>query len=226
MDSFIAVDKSKTTRSANYRGSNSFATFLIIGPTCFFLGILFAQFPYDFPLLWTSDDVLPTFLDQLETHLKFMYQAPPLIARILHIMVGTGFLGLFLKLFRPSEANMLFDGASLILYVIGVGIYITNIIKGLRTVDAGIWNDPEFKGSSVDGPLTGEVVLGREDSLKVLAASNTILALVLVGVLVLQAGQWYAERKDKEEAEKFEQADKDKKAAAATSGGAASKKKQ
>ena len=38
--------------------------------------------------------------------------------------------------------------------------------------------------------------MGREDSLKVLSASNTILALVLVGVLVLQAGQWYAERKD------------------------------
>lgn len=29
-----------------------------------------------------------------------------------------------------------------------------------------------------------------------MAASNTILALVLIGVLVLQAGQWYAEKRD------------------------------
>jgi len=40
------------------------------------------------------------------------------------------------------------------------------------------------------------MILGREDSLKVLSASNTILALVLVGILVLQAGEWYAEKKE------------------------------
>jgi ER membrane protein SH3 len=34
-----------------------------------------------------------------------------------------------------------------------------------------------------------------------MAASNTILALVLVGVLVLQAGQWYAQNKEAEEIE-------------------------
>lgn len=226
MNSLIAVDHEKKTTSANYRGSNSFATFMIIGPVCFFLGILFAQFPYDFPLLWTTDEVAPAYLDQLETHLKFIHAAPPLIARILHIMVGTGFLGFFVKLFRPSEANMLFDGAGLILYVIGVGIYITNIVKGLRTVSADIWD--AATGLPVEQPgapelQQGEVVLGREDSLKVLAASNTILALVLVGVLVLQAGQWYAERKDKEEAEKFEKEEREKKTHA---GGAGSKKKQ
>jgi hypothetical protein len=171
--------------------------------------------------------VSPAYLDQLEQHLKFMHAAPPLIARILHIMLGTGFLGFFAKLFRPSEANMLFDGASLVLYLIGVGIYIANIIKGLRTVTADIWTSDEFT-HVVDGPLTGEVVLGREDSLKVLAASNTILALVLVGVLVLQAGEWYAERKEKEETRKFEEEDKEKAAAAAaavSSSVAGSKKK-
>ncbi|ORY65894.1 Shr3 amino acid permease chaperone [Pseudomassariella vexata] len=156
-----------------------------------------------------------------------MHQSPPLIARILHIMIGTGFLGFFIKLFQPSESNMLFDGASLVLYLIGVGIWIANIVKGLRTVSAGIWDDELFTGTPVDGPLTGEVILGREDSLKVLAASNTILALVLVGVLVLQAGQWYAERKDNEEREKMDQVDADKKAVTgAASGGSHSKKKQ
>ncbi|KAI1640464.1 secretory component protein-like protein [Biscogniauxia mediterranea] len=197
------VDWSKTPRSKDYRGSASFATFMIIGPTCFFLGILFAEFPYDFPLLWTKDPIPPPYLDQLETHLKFVHQSPPLIARVLSIMIGTGFLGFFIKLFKASESNMLFDGASLVLYLIGVGVYISNIVKGLRFVSAGIWHAEDFAGRVRDGPITGEVVLGREDSLKVMAASNTILALVLVGVLVLQAGQWYAERKDTEEYEKM-----------------------
>lgn len=127
-------------------------------------------------------------------------------------MVGVGFLGFFIKLFRASESNMLFDGASLVLYLIGVGVYVANIVKGLRLVSAGAWTDADFDVKAAASPhrqggdpLTGgEIILGREDSLKVLAASNTILALVLVGVLVLQAGQWYAERKDNEEFEKFE----------------------
>ncbi|KAF3803507.1 hypothetical protein GCG54_00004678 [Colletotrichum gloeosporioides] len=212
------VDWSKTTRSSDYRGSTSFATFMIIGPTCFFLGILFASFPYDFPLLWTSAPVPESFYAHLETHLKFMHQSPPLIGRLLNIIVFTGFLGFFIKLFRPSEANVLFDGASLVLYLIGVGVYITNIVKGLRSVSAGIWDDPNWAANNSGGDDNGEVILGKEDSLKVLAASNTILALVLVGVLVLQAGQWYAERKDREDFAKLEEEENKK--------GASSKKKQ
>ncbi|OAA68623.1 secretory component protein [Niveomyces insectorum RCEF 264] len=216
------VDWSKTTRSKDYRGSNSFATFMIIGPVCFFLGILFACFPYDFPLLWTSDPVPPAYYDQLEVHLRFLHQSPPLIARLLSMVISVGFLGFFVKLFRPSEANVLFDGASLVLYLIGTGIYLANIVHGLRSVSAGAWIGGAGEAAALAaakatasgaGPAPGDgssssssgggggggILLGREDSLKVLAASNTILALVLVGVLILQAGQWYAERREAED---------------------------
>lgn len=98
-----------------------------------------------------------------------------------------------LKLWKPSEANMLFDGASLILYMCGVIVYLANIVKGLRVTTAGAYG-PEKPVLGAD-----EDLLTREDSLRVVAASNTILALVLMGVLVLQAGQWYAQRKEAEE---------------------------
>ena len=118
----------------------------------------------------------------------------------------------------------MFDGASLVLYLIGVVVYITNIVKGLRIVTTGSYNIvPE--GST-------EIAIGREDSLRVMAASNTILALVLVGVIVLQAGQWYAERKEQDEIAKFEasQAEKATGKDRKPSGGhvtrSASKKKQ
>lgn len=94
---------------------------------------------------------------------------------------------------------MLFDGASLVLYVCGVTVYIANIVKGLRLVTGG-----QYGADLAPTEEDAEQVLGREDSLKVLAASNTILALILVGVLILQAGQWYAERKDAQESEKFD----------------------
>lgn len=45
--------------------------------------------------------------------------------------------------------------------------------------------------------------------MKVLSASNTILALVLVGVLVLQAGQWYAEKREQQEAADMDKKDED-----------------
>ena len=116
-------------------------------------------------------------------------------------MISIGFLGFLLKLFKPSESNLLFDGSSLVLYFIGVIIYLTNILQGLALIDKGDW---EKLGEEVGGRLKVEeggdrLVVGKEDSMRVLAASNTILALVLVGVLVLQAGQWYAEKREGEE---------------------------
>ena len=174
--------------------------------TSFFLGILFSLFPYDYPILWTSTSSPPESFVTLENHLLFLYNSPPIITRILHIVIGTGLLGFLIKLYRPSESNKLFDGASLMLYMCGVIIYVANIVKGMRVIASGDYGAELVEGELAVG-VTGveagmETPLGRDDSLQVMAASNTILALVLVGVLVLQAGQWYAERKDEQEMEK------------------------
>ena len=125
----------------------------------------------------------------MERHLTLLHAAPPLIPRILHIVVATGLLGFFIKLFRPTESNMLFDGASLALYVVAICVYLSNVVKGLRAVSERVWDLPlepvEVEKDGVFLGVKGSRV-GREDSLRVMSASNTILALVLVGVLVLQ----------------------------------------
>lgn len=141
----------------------------------------------------------------LESHLTFMYNAPPVIPRILHIAIFIGFAGHLMKMFKPSESNLLFDGSSLVLYFIGVIIYLTNIAQGLKMVAEGKWED---LSKEVEARLDGDVKIGKEDSMRVLAASNTILALVLVGVLVLQAGQWYAEKRDGEERKAWQEKQK------------------
>jgi len=100
---------------------------------------------------------------------------------------------------------MLFDGASLILYICGVIVYLANIVKGLRATTNGAYTqgrEPEVSKTAL-GLGSDEELLSREDSLRVMAASNTILALVMVGVLVLQAGQWYAQRMEQEELAEF-----------------------
>lgn len=169
-----------------------------IPATCFFLGIIFSLFPYDYPILWSTEPTPPSHYDYLEAHLRFLHASPPLIPRMLHIVIFLGLAGLITKLYRPSESNMLFDGASLVLYMCGITVYIANIVKGLRLASVG-----QYGSDLASSPDEKDQILGREDSLKVLAASNTILALVLVGILVLQAGQWYADQKDAQELNSF-----------------------
>ncbi|KAF2810490.1 secretory component protein-like protein shr3 [Mytilinidion resinicola] len=195
---------------------NSFATFLIIGPTCFFLGILFSNFPYDYNVLWATPPDREPYYVILEEHLRFLYNSPPIISRILHISIAVGILGFLTKLYKPSEANMLFDGAALVLYLSGITVYITNVVKGLKVINAGIYGNMELiEGETLasDPAAEADDYISREDTLRVFAASNTILALVMVGVLVLQAGQWYAQRKEDAEIEAMNKADKEKKAA-------------
>lgn len=174
--------------------------------TCFFLGIIFAYLPYDYNVLWTIPaEGREQYFDLLETHIKFLYASPPIIARILNMIIAVGLAGFLIKLFRPSEANMLFDGASLVLYMAGITVYLTNIVKGFRVVTAGIYGDLSRAGEAGEklDLKEGEDYISREDTLRVYAASNTILALVLVGVLVLQAGLWYAKRAEEKEIEQI-----------------------
>lgn len=163
--------------------------------------------PYDYHVLWSTPPDREPYYQLLENHVKFLHGSPPLISRILHIVIGTGLLGFFTKLYKPSEANMLFDGASLVLYMCGIIVYVANIVKGFRMVTSGAYGEELVQGESTAGtgaaPGDQGEIIGREDSLRVLAASNTILALVLVGVLVLQAGEWYAMRKEEVEIEEM-----------------------
>ena len=149
---------------------------------------------------------------------------------MLHIVVGVGLMGFMIKLYKANEANLLFDGASLVLYMCGVVVYMANIVKGMRTVDAGAYGGKPLEAGEtiLQKQLEGEEAefIGREDSLRVMAASNTILALVLVGVLVLQAGQWYAQRKEAEELEQMDKARDDKKKGKEAGGSGGGKKKQ
>ncbi|KAK8049770.1 secretory component protein-like protein [Apiospora phragmitis] len=189
-----------TPKPDTHSGSSSFATFLIIGPR-----------PGRLPGPARGPP-------QVRAPVAAADRAHP-AHRHWHRL-----LGLLRQALQALRVQHAVRRRLLVLYLIGVGIYIANIVKGLRTVSAGIWNEEGF-AQTVDGPLTGEVILGREDSLKVMAASNTILALVLVGILVLQAGQWYAERKDREEREGLDKAHAEQQQQQKASG-SQSKKKQ
>lgn len=192
--------------------------------------MIFSLLAYDYPLLWSPQPTPPGYLEFVEAHLRFLHASPPLIPRLLHIIIAVALCGFIIKLHRPSQSNLLFDGASLVLFMCCIIVYVANVVKGLRTVEAGAYGGGGTADTGVSAtpsvtdvlssssstststtqtstPGTGDATEGlltKADTLKVLSASNTIMALVLVGVLVLQAGQWYAERKEQVEIEAME----------------------
>ncbi|KAF8444241.1 ER membrane protein SH3-domain-containing protein [Kalaharituber pfeilii] len=142
------------------------------------------QPPLRLPTLWTTVPAPEPVLLAIESHYRHL-SLSPLVPRLLNFFIILGLSGFLSKLifFSPRESNYLFDGASLILYLIALIMYGTNVIQGIKIIETGNY------GTEVP----------REETLRVLGATQTMMALVLLGVLVLQAGQWYAESKEVEE---------------------------
>lgn len=96
-----------------------------------------------------------------------------------HACAVIGLAGLFLKLYKPSESNKLFDGGSLFLYVVGLVIYATNLRRGGASAVYGEWGEvDEFTG------------------INIIAASQVLIVLTFLGVIGLQVGQYWAEVED------------------------------
>ncbi|KAF3318654.1 hypothetical protein TWF173_006670 [Orbilia oligospora] len=125
-------------------GASSFWTYLIVCPTSFLLGILFTNWSYDFPLLWTSTPLTPAMISNIETHYNMLFDSPPLIGRVLHAIILVGLAAFIVKLYKPSESNALFDGASLVLFMIAVIVYGSNTLKGMQIIKSGNYRSANF----------------------------------------------------------------------------------
>jgi len=159
----------------------------VLGPVCFFLGVLFICFNIDHRVLWggLSDDTVE---DGFQFYTTF-FNAPPAIKAMLHGMVGVLLLGLVAKLHTWDDSAMFFDGSSLGVVIFGLAVYLTVGVPTLRTIVT---------------PLADETRQDRIEAMMVLSAANIIIAVCLGLVLLLQAGQEYAKRADAREQARVE----------------------
>ncbi|KAK6465243.1 hypothetical protein DFJ63DRAFT_310343 [Scheffersomyces coipomensis] len=158
---------------------------LIIGATSFALGVIYANFPYDLQTLWlahTSGDIFENSLN----HYKTWGSAPVYVHYIFHFVLGLGFLGCFIKLYKPNEEAKYFEYGTLALYMVAVVVYLTNLRVGVASAVAGQWGDVD-SGTGIN----------------VIAASQFLIVLVLIGVFILQGGLYYAEWYDNKLKEEF-----------------------
>ncbi|TFK91710.1 Shr3 amino acid permease chaperone [Polyporus arcularius HHB13444] len=146
----------------------------------FFLGVLLICLNVDYRILFTplTDSVIR---DGYEFYTTF-YNSPPAIkaSALLHAVVLLGLVGLLGKLHHWDDSAMFFDGSSLAAYIFSLAVYLTVGIPACRTVADPI---PDVDSEQ-----------DRIEALRVLSAGNTIIILLLGGVLALQAGEQWSRR--------------------------------
>ncbi|CUM67003.1 uncharacterized protein PRCAT00004690001 [Priceomyces carsonii] len=156
-----------------YRDLVPIGSGLLIGATSFGLGVIYAQWPYDLNTLWRYD---PNGFDISLAHYTIWGNSPMYVHYVFHFVMLLGLIGSFIKLYKPEEDAKYFEYFSLGLYVVAIIIYLTNLRIGVNSCITGDW---------------GEV--DRNTGINVMAASEVMIIVVLVGVLVLQGGLYYAE---------------------------------
>ncbi|KIO24067.1 hypothetical protein M407DRAFT_244574 [Tulasnella calospora MUT 4182] len=158
--------------------------------TSFLLGILFTHWIADSLTLWQS----PLTDDHLRTAAIY-YSAfatqPQWMTWVLLGVTGIGATSL-LASFRDGEAgNVMFDGASIFLYICTIYIYWSSVVPNLSEV----FLRPLPQTPSSDVPFPDDL---RQPTIE-LASSHLICSVALTGVLLLQAGRAFAEEEDASE---------------------------
>ncbi|KAF5112394.1 hypothetical protein DV495_001580 [Geotrichum candidum] len=166
--------------------STSVATGLIIGAVSFSLGVCYSNWSYDYYTLWQQP--VDAAFERSLAHYQNWYNMPMFFHHVHHLCAVLGMIGFFFKLYKPSEANKLFDGGSLFLYMVGVVIYLTNLRRGGASAVANDW---------------GEV--DEHTGINIIAASQVLIVLTFLGVIGLQIGQYWAEIEDSKLAAKAQE---------------------
>lgn len=148
-------------------------TGLIIAATSFGLGVVYSNLPYDYFTLWKHD---PEGFTRSLAHYTNWANAPRRVHHIFHFVMFLGLSGCFIKLYKPSDDVKYFEYGTLGLMMVGIIIYLTNLRIGVNSCLTGQWGEVDQK--------TG---------INVMAASQFLIVIALTGVLILQAGLYYAE---------------------------------
>lgn len=153
---------------------------MCITSCCFFLGILYSDWPYNHYLLWASQLENRDELTKLAlNHYVHWLDVPKFIPYTMYCVILFGGLGFCLKIFKPIEDIKYFEYGSFLVYILAVCCYVSNVRFGIYSGQAGQWGDvDEFTGLSV------------------IAASEVIIVFLLLGIVIVQSGLFFAKYED------------------------------
>lgn len=155
-------------------------TLMAITSCSFFLGLLYSDWPYTHFLLWAAEPENADKVAKLALqHYVHWLDVPKFIPFTMYGVLLFGFLGFTMKVFKPAEDVKYFEYGSFAVYVLAVCCYASNVRFGVYSAQAGEWGDvDEFTGLSV------------------IAASEVIIVFLLLGIVVIQSGIFFAKYED------------------------------
>ncbi|CCK72843.1 Shr3p KNAG_0L02270 [Huiozyma naganishii CBS 8797] len=149
---------------------------VIVGTTCFVSGVFYNNLSYDFHILFPGSSPITDehFANSLR-HYQLLYGTHRFLVYTLGVIAMLGVLAHVVRTYKPNPELQYFEYGSLILYILGVCIFITNIKTGMECAITHQW---------------GEVT--ENEGLAVLGCSNIIMIAIFTGVLFIQFGLWYS----------------------------------
>jgi len=161
---------------------------VVVCVTSFLLGSLFTHWIADSLTLWKA----PVTDERLWTaalYYSILAKGPPMIFYFLASVVALGGITILWSLNDREAGNLMFDGGSIFLFGTTVVLYLYSVIPIIlakfSTLPAHQLKDPfpdALRSATLD-----------------LASNHLMCSVALTGVLVLQAGRFWAERSDDEE---------------------------
>ncbi|SCU87296.1 LADA_0E03136g1_1 [Lachancea dasiensis] len=182
----------------SYKELCTIGTGLILAASSFIFGVFYANQAYDYHILF-NPRVGQTDFDNSLHHYQLLSQTPLPIFGGLVFVASVGLIGCLIRIFKPNPDLQAFEYATLVMYVVGICLFVTNIKTGVDSSVSGNW---------------GEVT--QNQGLAVIASSNILLLVVFLGVIVLQAGLWYSNWEFQQRLQKFYAEEKAAAAAATT----------
>ncbi|KAK4700168.1 hypothetical protein P7C70_g6083, partial [Phenoliferia sp. Uapishka_3] len=217
----------------------SMLTSVAICSTSILLGVLFTSLLFDSAVLFGSKGpISPEIIGFVESYYLTWWDGAMAVKMFLHVVLLIDYVAVVSKFARYTDTTFFFSGGSLLLLILNTSLYITVTVPYIRLLARDPLNARgiPFDGSDMFTRIQSMVTKGntgplgdsarasalaeatkaamtfpeRLEHVSVLCAANTINIALLVGVVLLQIGEWYTEetlvKPIEEESRKYEAA--------------------
>ncbi|GAA6001826.1 hypothetical protein JCM5350_005022 [Sporobolomyces pararoseus] len=161
---------------------------VVLVSTALLIGAFYPHWILDYSLIWQGPEVSSHAVASSLAYYSHLYHAPKFYVATLSSLAGSALVASSIRLILNPVSGLLFDGATFLLLVSALSVYISNVLAALRYLPLS--QQPPFSTASLDSLGATRLT----EALQSVAASNMIIAVSLTGVLMLQGAQGYADR--------------------------------
>lgn len=193
---------------------------VVVSATAFLLGLLFTHWIADSLTLWKSPDAQSDArLWTAASYYSILSRMSPTLAYIYSLVAVVGGATLLWSWGDLRAGNLMFDGGSVLLYTSAVVMYLYSALPNLLTNFKSLPLPFPNQGA----PMASTLVAASNEAAAFttlppfpqslrgptleLASSHLICSVALTGVVLLQAGRWWAEQQDEDDEEDEEDAE-------------------